>query len=174
MYKICKAGTCKAHTGFQIIYSIEAWQHYTPHITWWYHKQAWQRKLKYHAATVCLSSNQIFKRQAAKASASEMLFLSCFELHFHHLEHFRYLFKSECFDPRIKCVAHILLISTQALSLRSGEGVHADFQSLNADINSPSASYILKLANRIYGENTGNFLAVSYQFLHMILHWLDA
>ncbi|KAM7409307.1 hypothetical protein PAMA_000993 [Pampus argenteus] len=46
----------------------------------------------------------------------------------------------------------------QALSLSSGEGVHADFQALNASINSPSASYILKLANRLYGENTGNFL----------------
>ncbi|XP_044055334.1 leukocyte elastase inhibitor isoform X2 [Siniperca chuatsi] len=46
----------------------------------------------------------------------------------------------------------------QALSFSSGEGVHADFQALNADINSPSASYILKLANRLYGENTANFL----------------
>ncbi|XP_070764588.1 leukocyte elastase inhibitor-like [Enoplosus armatus] len=46
----------------------------------------------------------------------------------------------------------------QALSFSSGEGVHADFQTLNADINSPSASYILKLANRLYGENTANFL----------------
>uniref|UniRef100_A0A668UNC3 Serpin domain-containing protein n=1 Tax=Oreochromis aureus TaxID=47969 RepID=A0A668UNC3_OREAU len=48
-----------------------------------------------------------------------------------------------------------------ALSFSSGEGVHADFQKLNADINSPSASYILKLANRLYGENTAHFLPVS-------------
>ncbi|XP_024661338.2 leukocyte elastase inhibitor-like isoform X1 [Maylandia zebra] len=46
----------------------------------------------------------------------------------------------------------------QALSFSSGEGVHADCQKLNADINSPSASYILKLANRLYGENTAHFL----------------
>ncbi|XP_036971278.1 leukocyte elastase inhibitor isoform X1 [Acanthopagrus latus] len=46
----------------------------------------------------------------------------------------------------------------QTLSFSCGEGVHADFASLNADINSPSASYILKLANRLYGENTANFL----------------
>uniref|UniRef100_UPI0037E938A9 leukocyte elastase inhibitor-like n=1 Tax=Semicossyphus pulcher TaxID=241346 RepID=UPI0037E938A9 len=46
----------------------------------------------------------------------------------------------------------------QALSFGSGEGVHADFQALNADINSPSSSYILKLANRLYGEKTANFL----------------
>ncbi|KAM6938312.1 leukocyte elastase inhibitor [Lycodopsis pacificus] len=46
----------------------------------------------------------------------------------------------------------------KALSFSSGEGVHADFQTLNADINSPSASYVLKLANRLYGENSANFL----------------
>ncbi|XP_077391036.1 leukocyte elastase inhibitor [Festucalex cinctus] len=46
----------------------------------------------------------------------------------------------------------------QALSFKSGECVHADFQTLNADINSPSASYILKLANRLYGEATSQFL----------------
>ncbi|XP_068174996.1 leukocyte elastase inhibitor-like [Antennarius striatus] len=44
----------------------------------------------------------------------------------------------------------------QALSF--GEGVHADFKALNAVINSPSASYILKLANRLYGENSAKFL----------------
>ncbi|XP_054906493.1 leukocyte elastase inhibitor isoform X1 [Poeciliopsis prolifica] len=46
----------------------------------------------------------------------------------------------------------------KALSFTSGEGVHADFQNLNSDINSPSASYILKVANRLYGETTSNFL----------------
>lgn len=47
----------------------------------------------------------------------------------------------------------------QALAFRLGEGVHADFQTLNGQINKPSASYILKLANRLYGENTCNFLS---------------
>uniref|UniRef100_A0A3Q3LBW5 Serpin family B member 1 n=1 Tax=Labrus bergylta TaxID=56723 RepID=A0A3Q3LBW5_9LABR len=51
----------------------------------------------------------------------------------------------------------------QALSFSAGEGVHADFHTLNADINSPSASYILKLANRLYGESTANFLPVTTQ-----------
>lgn len=46
----------------------------------------------------------------------------------------------------------------QALSFGSGEGVHTDFETLNADVNSPSASYILKTANRLYGEKTANFL----------------
>uniref|UniRef100_A0AAZ1WZ63 Serpin domain-containing protein n=1 Tax=Oreochromis aureus TaxID=47969 RepID=A0AAZ1WZ63_OREAU len=57
----------------------------------------------------------------------------------------------------------------EALSFSSGEGVHADFQKLNADINSPSASYILKLANRLYGENTAHFLpneTVPVQMMH--------
>lgn len=51
---------------------------------------------------------------------------------------------------------------TQALQFGSNEGVHADFQTLNAEINSPSALYTLKLANRLYGENTLKFLPVSY------------
>ncbi|KAK2834983.1 hypothetical protein Q5P01_015467 [Channa striata] len=46
----------------------------------------------------------------------------------------------------------------KALSFSEGEGVHMDFQKLNANINAPSASYTLKLANRLYGENTANFL----------------
>ncbi|XP_049443908.1 leukocyte elastase inhibitor [Epinephelus fuscoguttatus] len=59
----------------------------------------------------------------------------------------------------------------KALSFSSGEGVHADFQTLNADINSPSASYILKLANRLYGENTANFLP---QFLEATQKYYQA
>ncbi|KAM9233836.1 leukocyte elastase inhibitor-like isoform 1-T2 [Dugong dugon] len=38
------------------------------------------------------------------------------------------------------------------------EEVHSRFQSLNADINKRGASYILKLANRLYGEKTYSFL----------------
>ncbi|XP_029355197.1 leukocyte elastase inhibitor [Echeneis naucrates] len=46
----------------------------------------------------------------------------------------------------------------KALSFSSSESVHEDFQALNNDINSTSASYILKAANRLYGEKTANFL----------------
>ncbi|XP_058494394.1 leukocyte elastase inhibitor [Solea solea] len=46
----------------------------------------------------------------------------------------------------------------KALSFSEGEGVHADFQKLNTDIITPSASYTLKTANRLYGEKTANFL----------------
>ncbi|KAG8522052.1 LOW QUALITY PROTEIN: Leukocyte elastase inhibitor, partial [Galemys pyrenaicus] len=38
------------------------------------------------------------------------------------------------------------------------EDVHSGFQSLNADVNKREASYVLKLANRLYGEKTYNFL----------------
>uniref|UniRef100_G1PZ10 Serpin domain-containing protein n=1 Tax=Myotis lucifugus TaxID=59463 RepID=G1PZ10_MYOLU len=36
--------------------------------------------------------------------------------------------------------------------------IHSSFQSLNADINKRGAPYILKLANRLYGEKTYEFL----------------
>ncbi|XP_066233014.1 leukocyte elastase inhibitor isoform X1 [Saccopteryx leptura] len=38
------------------------------------------------------------------------------------------------------------------------EEIHSRFQSLNADINKHGNPYILKLANRLYGEKTYNFL----------------
>ncbi|XP_049738411.1 leukocyte elastase inhibitor [Elephas maximus indicus] len=38
------------------------------------------------------------------------------------------------------------------------EEVHSRFQSLNAEVNKCGASYILKLANRLYGEKTYSFL----------------
>ncbi|XP_029004043.1 leukocyte elastase inhibitor [Betta splendens] len=46
----------------------------------------------------------------------------------------------------------------KALSFSPRDNVHADFSKLNADINCPSAAYILKLANRLYGEHTADFL----------------
>lgn len=42
--------------------------------------------------------------------------------------------------------------------LSFNENVHADFQTLNADINAPSSSFILRTANRLYGEKTSHFL----------------
>ncbi|GAB1298058.1 Leukocyte elastase inhibitor A [Apodemus speciosus] len=41
----------------------------------------------------------------------------------------------------------------------SVEDVHSRFQSLNAEVNRRGASHILKLANRLYGEKTYNFLS---------------
>ncbi|XP_070440070.1 leukocyte elastase inhibitor isoform X1 [Equus przewalskii] len=48
---------------------------------------------------------------------------------------------------------------SKALYFDTVEDIHSRFQSLNADINKPGAPYILKLANRLYGEKTYNFLA---------------
>ncbi|KAG7268732.1 hypothetical protein CRUP_034566 [Coryphaenoides rupestris] len=45
----------------------------------------------------------------------------------------------------------------KTLSFSSAD-VHSEFQTLNSDINSPSAAYLLKLANRLYGEKTSHFL----------------
>uniref|UniRef100_A0A8C0T3N9 Serpin domain-containing protein n=1 Tax=Canis lupus familiaris TaxID=9615 RepID=A0A8C0T3N9_CANLF len=47
---------------------------------------------------------------------------------------------------------------SKALHFDAVEEIHSRFQSLNADINKRGASYILKLANRLYGEKTYNFL----------------
>uniref|UniRef100_A0A8C5FPA2 Serpin peptidase inhibitor, clade B (ovalbumin), member 1 n=1 Tax=Gadus morhua TaxID=8049 RepID=A0A8C5FPA2_GADMO len=49
----------------------------------------------------------------------------------------------------------------QTLSF-SSEDIHTDFQTLNVDINSSSTAYILKLANRLYGENNAHFLPKFY------------
>ncbi|TWW58299.1 leukocyte elastase inhibitor [Takifugu flavidus] len=65
----------------------------------------------------------------------------------------------------------------QALSFSSGKDVHADFQTLNGEINSPSASYTLKLANRLYGESTANFLSefldATQKYYHADLKAID-
>ncbi|GAA6097938.1 leukocyte elastase inhibitor-like [Tachysurus ichikawai] len=45
------------------------------------------------------------------------------------------------------------------LSFSSIPDVHNHFKTLNSAVNSPKASYILRLANRLYGEKTFNFLS---------------
>ncbi|XP_037375062.1 leukocyte elastase inhibitor isoform X2 [Talpa occidentalis] len=47
---------------------------------------------------------------------------------------------------------------SKTLHFDAVEEVHSRFQSLNADINKRDAAYVLKLANRLYGEKTYNFL----------------
>uniref|UniRef100_A0A673KAG7 Serpin peptidase inhibitor, clade B (ovalbumin), member 1, like 2 n=1 Tax=Sinocyclocheilus rhinocerous TaxID=307959 RepID=A0A673KAG7_9TELE len=51
-----------------------------------------------------------------------------------------------------------LSFSLQVLSFSSVSDVHSHFETLTSTLNSPSASYILKLANRLYGEKTFSFL----------------
>uniref|UniRef100_A0A3P8ZBS0 Leukocyte elastase inhibitor n=1 Tax=Esox lucius TaxID=8010 RepID=A0A3P8ZBS0_ESOLU len=58
----------------------------------------------------------------------------------------------------------------KALSFNLTKDVHTDFQTLNAVINSPAASYILKLANRLYGEETFGFLTDYLESTHKFYH----
>ncbi|XP_036377617.1 leukocyte elastase inhibitor-like [Megalops cyprinoides] len=45
----------------------------------------------------------------------------------------------------------------KALCFGKIKKVHSDFQALSSDINKPTVSYILRLANHLYGEKTFNF-----------------
>ncbi|XP_050994034.1 leukocyte elastase inhibitor-like [Labeo rohita] len=54
----------------------------------------------------------------------------------------------------------------KVLSLSSVSDVHSHFKTLTSTINRPSTSYILRLANRLFGEKTLNFLP---EYLHSIL-----
>ncbi|NXG14640.1 SPB6 protein, partial [Grallaria varia] len=47
----------------------------------------------------------------------------------------------------------------QALSLNKAEDAHNGYQSLLSDINDPNTKYILRTANRLYGEKTFEFLS---------------
>ncbi|NWS38361.1 SPB6 protein, partial [Probosciger aterrimus] len=47
----------------------------------------------------------------------------------------------------------------QVLSLKRAEDAHNGFQSLLSEINDPNAKYILRTANRLYGEKTFEFLS---------------
>ncbi|XP_036744634.2 leukocyte elastase inhibitor [Manis pentadactyla] len=47
---------------------------------------------------------------------------------------------------------------SKTLYFNTVEEINSRFQSLNADINKRGTSYVLKLANRLYGEKTYNFL----------------
>ncbi|RXM35876.1 Leukocyte elastase inhibitor [Acipenser ruthenus] len=59
----------------------------------------------------------------------------------------------------------------KALHFEKTVDVHSGFQTLSADINKPGASYLLKLANRLYGEKTFSFLK---EFLESTLKFYHA
>ncbi|NXG97636.1 SPB6 protein, partial [Loxia leucoptera] len=46
----------------------------------------------------------------------------------------------------------------QVLSLKNAQDAHNGFQSLLSEINDPNTKYILRTANRLYGERTFAFL----------------
>ncbi|XP_066043036.1 serpin B6-like [Chamaea fasciata] len=48
---------------------------------------------------------------------------------------------------------------SKVLSLKSAQDAHNEYQSLLSDINDPNTKYILRTANRLYGEKTFEFLA---------------
>ncbi|KAJ6664531.1 hypothetical protein lerEdw1_007188 [Lerista edwardsae] len=48
--------------------------------------------------------------------------------------------------------------SPSSQDLSQGEGIHGKFQKLLEEINQPKSTYLLKVANRLYGEKTFPFL----------------
>ncbi|NXA98513.1 SPB6 protein, partial [Melanocharis versteri] len=46
----------------------------------------------------------------------------------------------------------------QALSLNNAQDAHSGYQSLLSEVNDPNTKYILRTANRLYGEKTLEFL----------------
>lgn len=54
-----------------------------------------------------------------------------------------------------------VFVSLQVLSLNKAEDAHNGYQSLLSEINNPDTKYILRTANRLYGEKTFEFLSVS-------------
>lgn len=53
------------------------------------------------------------------------------------------------------------VVFVQVLSLKNAQDAHNGYQSLLSEINDPNTKYILRTANRLYGEKTFEFLAVS-------------
>ena len=47
------------------------------------------------------------------------------------------------------------------LSLNTETDFHQDFQQLLVELNKPDTQYLLRMANRVFGEKTYEFLSVS-------------
>ncbi|CAM4510248.1 unnamed protein product [Lepidochelys olivacea] len=65
----------------------------------------------------------------------------------------------------------------KVLSLDETEDIHDRYQSLISEINKPGTNYLLRIANRLYGEKTFTFLATfidsCQKFYHAELEQLD-
>uniref|UniRef100_A0A8C3WI91 Serpin family B member 9 n=1 Tax=Catagonus wagneri TaxID=51154 RepID=A0A8C3WI91_9CETA len=59
----------------------------------------------------------------------------------------------------------------QALSLNTGKDIHQDFQALLAELNKPGARYLLRVANKLFGEKSYEFLST---FRESCLRFYDA
>ncbi|NXG46297.1 SPB9 protein, partial [Psilopogon haemacephalus] len=58
----------------------------------------------------------------------------------------------------------------QVLSLDKAEDVHNKYQSLLALVNNPDTKYILRTANRLYGEKTFEFLSSFIESSQKLYH----
>ena len=54
-----------------------------------------------------------------------------------------------------------VFVFLQVLCLNKAEDTHRGYQLLLSEINDPGTKYILRTANRLYGEKTFQFLSVS-------------
>uniref|UniRef100_A0A8D2B061 Serpin domain-containing protein n=1 Tax=Sciurus vulgaris TaxID=55149 RepID=A0A8D2B061_SCIVU len=62
----------------------------------------------------------------------------------------------------------------QAMSLNTEEDIHKGFQMLLTQVNKPGSQYLLRTANRLFGEKTCDFLSEScLQFYHAELELLS-
>ena len=51
---------------------------------------------------------------------------------------------------------------SQALGLNTEKDIHQGFQELLSNLNEPSRKYLLRIANRLFAENTCKILPVSF------------
>ncbi|NXJ93400.1 SPB6 protein, partial [Corythaixoides concolor] len=58
----------------------------------------------------------------------------------------------------------------QVLSLNKAKDAHNGYQSLLSEINDPSTQYILRTANRLYGEKTFEFLSSFIELSQKLYH----
>uniref|UniRef100_A0A8C0G4Y5 Serpin B6 n=1 Tax=Chelonoidis abingdonii TaxID=106734 RepID=A0A8C0G4Y5_CHEAB len=69
------------------------------------------------------------------------------------------------------------LNTSLVLALDKAEEIHNGYQSLISEINKPGTNYVLRIANRLYGEKTFKFLATfidsCQKFYHAELQQLD-
>uniref|UniRef100_A0A8C3SGN5 Serpin B6 n=1 Tax=Chelydra serpentina TaxID=8475 RepID=A0A8C3SGN5_CHESE len=77
----------------------------------------------------------------------------------------------------LKCRPSSAAGATAVLALDKAEDIHDGYQSLFSEINKPGTNYVLRIANRLYGEKTFKFLATfidsCQKFYHAELEQLD-
>uniref|UniRef100_A0A452IS65 Serpin domain-containing protein n=1 Tax=Gopherus agassizii TaxID=38772 RepID=A0A452IS65_9SAUR len=61
----------------------------------------------------------------------------------------------------------------KVLALDKAEEIHDGYQSLISEVNKPGTNYVLRIANRLYGEKTFKFLAVNFKYFFQMLEQLD-